>query len=74
MKKMKKVEANYWRKVILAEVSENDGIGREELIRRIYPHLKKGQGKYQKLYWFIGNMIRNGELVPKKRGLTILSK
>jgi len=71
-RKMTKNVATHWRESIIYEVSRNDGIGREELIRKVLPYAKKGRGMYQKLYWFISNMIRNHELVVKGRGLTYL--
>jgi len=69
-KKMTKNVATHWRESIINEVRKNDGISREELIRSILPYAKKGRGMYQKLYWFISNMIRNHELVVKGRGLS----
>ena len=70
-KKMTKNVATHWRESIIKEVSENDGISREKLIRSILPYAKKGRGMYQKLYWFISNMIRNHELVVKGRGISL---
>lgn len=70
-KKMTKTVSEHWQEKIINEVRRNDGISREELIRNILPYAKKGKGMYQKLYWHISNMLRDGRLFRKGRGLTI---
>jgi hypothetical protein len=71
LRKVSKEEATHWRVSIINEVRRNDQISREDLIRSLLPYSKKGKGKYLKMYWFIGNMVRNGELFVKNRGLTV---
>ena len=70
-KKMTKAESNQWKIAIINEVRRNDGIRREDLVRKLLPYSKKGKGRYQKMYWKVSEMVRQGELFPKGRGLSV---